>query len=120
MKRKKSYDKNVYRSLTFITQFGINLLVPMALMSWLGIWLDEKCGTSYWMVILFFVGAIAGGQNCYRMAKTVFGSRQKDPLREAYDQAEKQKADIRNGAPATAENGQTLQEAQEYGENEDD
>ena len=109
MKRKKNYDKNVYRSLTFITQFGINLLVPMAFMSWLGILLDEKLGTSYWMVVLFFVGAIAGGQNCYRMARTVYGSKKKDPISEAHSQAKK-----------TGHTGMQQAETQPNGENEDD
>jgi len=72
MKRKKHFDKSVYRSLTLITQFGVNMLVPICMMSALGIFLDKKLDTSYWMVILFFVGAIAGGQNIYRMAKKLY------------------------------------------------
>jgi len=72
MKKKKHFDKSVYRSLTLITQFGVNMLVPICMMSALGIFLDNKLGTSYWMVILFFVGAVAGGQNIYRMAKKLY------------------------------------------------
>jgi F0F1-type ATP synthase assembly protein I len=41
-------------------------------MSALGIFLDKKLGTSFIMVIFFFIGAIAGGQNIYRMAKKIF------------------------------------------------
>lgn len=55
-----------------IMQFGINMLVPICLMSALGVFLDRKLGTSYIMVILFFVGAAAGAQNVYRMAKRIF------------------------------------------------
>lgn len=72
MKRKKGYDKSVYRSLALITQFGINMLVPICLMTALGIFLDSRLGTSYWVVILFLAGAIAGGQNIYRMAKKIY------------------------------------------------
>ena len=72
--RKKHSDKSVYRSLAMVSQFGLNMLVPICLMSALGIWLDGKLGTSYWMVILFFVGAIAGGQNVFRMAKQIYAS----------------------------------------------
>lgn len=72
MKRKNSYDKSVYRSLALISQFSINMLVPICLMTALGIFLDSKLGTSYWVVVLFFVGAIAGGQNIYRMAKGIY------------------------------------------------
>ena len=73
-RRKKHYDKSVYRSLAMITQFGINMLVPICIMTALGIYLDNRFGTSIWVIILFFAGAIAGGQNVYRMAKQVFRS----------------------------------------------
>lgn len=72
MKRRKSTDKSVYRSLSLVTQFGINMLVPICMMTALGIFLDNKFNTSFWMVILFFIGAIAGGQNIYRMAKKLY------------------------------------------------
>lgn len=71
-RRSSKYDKNVYRSLVLISQFGINMLVPICMMCVLGVWLDRKFGTSFWTILLFFVGAIAGGQNVYRMAKKVY------------------------------------------------
>jgi F0F1-type ATP synthase assembly protein I len=74
----KSYEKSVYRSFVMIVQFGINMLVPICAMSALGIFLDKKLGTSYIMVILFFVGAMAGAQNIYRMAKSIFESEEED------------------------------------------
>lgn len=77
MKRKKSFDKSVFQALTLITQFGINMLVPIGLMSYLGMYLDKRFGTSYLMILLFFVGAIAGGQNVYRMAKKIYGQKEK-------------------------------------------
>ncbi len=73
MKRKKKFDKSVYKSFAMITQFGINMIVPIGMMTWLGVYLDNRFGTSYFMVLLFFVGAVAGGQNVYRMAKKVYG-----------------------------------------------
>lgn len=75
MRHKRKLDKSVYRSFAMITQFGINMLVPIGLMTWLGVYLDKRFGTSYLMVILFFAGAIAGGQNVYRMAKRVYGNK---------------------------------------------
>lgn len=72
MKRKKPFDKNVYRALTLVSQFGINMFVPIVMMTALGIWLDRKTGAGWITVVLFFVGAIAGGQNVYRMAKRFF------------------------------------------------
>lgn len=76
-KRKKHYDTSVYRSLTLITQFGINMLVPICMLSALGIYLDKRLNTSFMVILLFFVGAIAGGQNVYRMAKRIYGNPEK-------------------------------------------
>ena len=77
MKQKKKYDKTVYKSFVFISQFGFNMLVPIGLMTWLGIYLDKKYNTSYWVIILFFVGAVAGGRNVYQMARSVYGGQKK-------------------------------------------
>lgn len=85
-RKNPKYDKSVYRSLVLISQFGINMLVPIGMLSALGIWLDGRYGTSFWTILLFFVGAIAGGQNVYRMAKKVY----EVPDKEA-DDAEKDK-----------------------------
>ena len=74
MKKDKAYDRTVFQALTMILQFGINMVVPIAMMTALGIWLDRKFDTGYFTVILFFVGALAGGQNIYRMAKQIFRS----------------------------------------------
>ncbi len=78
MARKQKYDRSVYRSLALITQFGINMLVPIFLCSFLGIWIDRKAGTSYWMIILFFVGALAGFRNIYIMASRIYKDKDKN------------------------------------------
>lgn len=72
--RKKGYDRNVYRSLVLISQFGINMLVPIVLCVLLGVFLDEKLNTGYWTVLLFFVGALAGFTNIFKMAKRIYRS----------------------------------------------
>ena len=66
------YDNGVYRSMTQIIQFGINMLVPIMLCTFLGIFLDRYLGTSFLVIILFFVGAAAGGQNVYIFAKKIY------------------------------------------------
>ena len=73
-KHSQKYDKSVYQSLALITQFGMNMLVPIGMMSALGIWLDKKLDASIFTIFLFFVGALAGGQNVFRMAKKVYGT----------------------------------------------
>ncbi len=78
MKRRKGMDRSVAQALAMVMQFGINMLVPICFMSALGIWLDRKFDTSFWMIILFIVGAVAGGQNVYRMARQVYGGDKKE------------------------------------------
>lgn len=73
MKRSKRDNRSVYRSLALFTQFGLHMLVPICMMSALGVYLDRKLGTSYLMILLFFVGTVAGGQNVFRLARQISG-----------------------------------------------
>lgn len=66
------YGKSVYHAMTMVTQFGINMLVPIFLCSFIGIFLDKKFGTSFFMVVLFFVGALAGFRNVFVFAKRIY------------------------------------------------
>lgn len=72
MGRNKKYKKSVYQSLAVITQFGINMLVPIFLCSFAGMFIDNKFGTAYWFVLLFFVGALAGFRNIFILAKKIY------------------------------------------------
>lgn len=68
--RKKQRDRRTtLRMLTLITQFGINMLVPIFLCFFVGYYLDKKMGTSYLMIIFFFIGALAGFRNIYIFAR---------------------------------------------------
>lgn len=58
--------------MMMITQFGINMLVPIFLCSFVGMFLDRKLGTSVWTVTLFFVGALAGFTNVFRFARKIY------------------------------------------------
>lgn len=66
------YKKSVYQALTTITQFGINMLVPIFLCSFIGIFLDRKLGTSFFMILFFFAGALAGFRNIYILARRIY------------------------------------------------
>ncbi|MCM1088228.1 MAG: AtpZ/AtpI family protein [Muribaculaceae bacterium] len=66
------YNRNVYHALMMISQFGINMLVPIFLCAFIGIALDRKCGTSFWVVVFFFIGAAAGFRNVFRFAKKIY------------------------------------------------
>ncbi len=72
-KEKSGLMRDVFRTLVCITQFGINMLVPVTLCFLAGLWLDERLGTSFIAILLFFVGALAGGRNVYRLFKKHMG-----------------------------------------------
>ena len=78
MGRNKKYKKSVYQSLTVITQFGINMLVPIFMCSFAGLFLDRKLGTAFLFVLLFFVGALAGFRNIFILARKIYEGEEKD------------------------------------------
>lgn len=71
------YNKNVYRSLVMITQFSLNMLVPICICSFLGIFMDKKLGTSFFVIIFFFVGALAGFRNVFLFARKIYEDKEK-------------------------------------------
>ena len=72
--KKNDYDRDVYRSFSMITQFGINMIVPILMCSAIGYYLDQKLGTGYIAIIMFFIGALAGFRNIYVFAKKIFSA----------------------------------------------
>lgn len=71
------YRKNVYQSLVMITQFGVNMLVPIFFCSFLGMYLDKWLGTGFFMVIFFFMGALGGFRNIYVLSKRIYEKKEK-------------------------------------------
>ena len=70
------YDKSVYRSLTLITQFGINMIVPIFMCTALGVYIGKKVSIK-WIVIPFFMaGALAGFRNIFMMAKRIYSDKE--------------------------------------------
>ena len=47
------------------------ILDPIISDTVLGYWLDQKLGTRFLVILFFFIGAIAGFQNIYRMAMKI-------------------------------------------------
>ncbi len=72
MRQRKDDKKKTFQTLSLITQLGLVMIVSVGMASALGIWLDRRLGTSFITVILFFLGAVAGGQGAYRMMKQIF------------------------------------------------
>ena len=65
------YQKDVFRSFSLILQFGINMIVPILLCTFAGIFLDRLFSTSFIVIILFFLGALAGFRNIFVFAKNM-------------------------------------------------
>ena len=68
----KKDTRQVLDALVLVFQFGINMIVPISLCCLLGIWIGNKTGISWMMIPFFFIGALAGGTNVYRMAKRIY------------------------------------------------
>lgn len=74
MKRHEEDKGAVMQSLAMVMQVSLNMIVPIGMMTALGIWLDRRYGTSWITIVLFAVGAAAGAQSVYRMVKRVYDS----------------------------------------------
>ncbi len=101
MKRQKDDERIVYQSLAMIMQFGLNMIVPICLMSALGIWLDRKFDTSFFTIALFAVGAVAGGQNIYRIAKGMCGAEEPRTAEKTYSAEKPRTAEKTHSAEKT-------------------
>lgn len=66
------YKKSVYQSLVLVTQFGINMLVPVLLCSLAGVYIGKRFDIEWIVIPLFFLGALAGFRNIHIMAKKIY------------------------------------------------
>lgn len=62
-------DHQVWTALMMVFQFGINMMVPIFMLTFFGVWLGEKTGINWLVIPLFFVGALAGFNNIYKMSR---------------------------------------------------
>ena len=54
-------DKHgIGQAIVMITQLGINMLVPVFMCLFIGIWLDKQLGTG-WLTLVFLILGIMGG-----------------------------------------------------------
>lgn len=60
---------NVVEALSMVLQFGINMLVPIGMCVAFGVWIGNKYDMNWIVVPLFFVGALAGITNIYKMVQ---------------------------------------------------
>ena len=74
----KKDNKQVMNALVLVFQFGINMVVPIFLCCIIGIWIGDKTGISWMMIPFFFIGALAGFTNIYKMARKLIEKDSKD------------------------------------------
>lgn len=94
MKKKKT----VFRALTMITQFGINMIVPILLCTFLGIFLDRLFSTSFLVIILFFIGALAGFTNVFRLARNIYSQSDEEHINYYGAEGSRQEDDQENAS----------------------
>lgn len=78
MGKNKKYKRSVYQSLAVITQFGINMLVPIFACTLFGAWLGEKTDISWLAIPFFAIGALAGMRNVFLFARRIYDPKKKD------------------------------------------
>ena len=66
---KRDNKKEIMNALIMVFQFGINMIVPIFICTMLGVWIGDKTGADWVTVPLFFIGALAGANNIYRMVR---------------------------------------------------
>lgn len=67
-------QKKIFQALALVTQFSLNMLVPIGMCMALGVWLEKKYDMPWVIIVLFFMGALAGITNIYKMAKPLMKS----------------------------------------------
>ncbi len=65
----KKDKKMVQDALIMVFEISINMIVPILLCTFFGAWLGEKLDKLWIVVPFFFIGAMAGYTNIYKMAK---------------------------------------------------
>lgn len=65
----KKENRQIVEALALVIQFGIYMLVPIFLCTFIGIWIGRRFDILWIVIPLFFLGAIAGFTNIYKMSK---------------------------------------------------
>ncbi len=62
--KKKS---NAVQCLAMISQFALNMLVPIGMCFGIGYLIDRLLGTRFFCIIFFFLGAVSGFWSIYKL-----------------------------------------------------
>ncbi len=91
--------RDVQNALIMVFEVGINMIVPIMLCTLLGVWLGKKTDINWMVIPFFFIGALAGYTNIFKLAKRFLkdgnGRKHKNQnevdIKEEEDDAEKNK-----------------------------
>lgn len=78
---KKKANKETGLAFSFILQFSINMILPILSLTALGYYIDTKVGTSFLVIVGFFLGALTGATTIYKMSRVMI---KKDELSPNY------------------------------------
>lgn len=61
----------VFRCLSYLTQFGLSVIMPILLCVLFAVWLCGKYGIGEWLIVLALaVGLVSAGCGFYKFART--------------------------------------------------
>ena len=66
---KKLNMREITQSFSMVLQFGLNMIVPIAMCIALGVWIGDKYDMDWIVIPLFFVGALAGYTSIFKMVR---------------------------------------------------
>ena len=66
---KKINKREITESFSMVLQFGLNMIIPIAMCIAVGVWIGDKYNMDWVVIPLFFVGALAGYTSIFKMVK---------------------------------------------------
>ncbi len=80
MTEKKDGKNNteVFQAFAMVTQFGINMIVPILACTLFGAWLGGKVHISWLALPFFVIGALAGMRNVFVFARRIYQPKKQD------------------------------------------
>ena len=80
---KKVNRNEIIESFSMVLQFGLNMIVPMAICIALGVWIGDKFDMDWIVIPLFFIGALAGYTSIFKMVQKYLkkGTKKEDDVK---------------------------------------
>lgn len=71
-------SNKIGRAITYISQVGITMIVPIVLMGMVGVFIDRRTNSTVPFVICIILGIMAGIRNCYLLFKEEISKQDKE------------------------------------------